>query len=130
MFIRDEHGNWYEMSAEALKGKKVDPEKVREAAIVERAEKTKKVLNILSSLDQDEREILCVEVIGQIPERLIPTWASQRPDCIGINWGTSGGHPACDCACGHAACDCSSAWEQDWGAALLDEALATERTRR
>lgn len=132
MFMKDVHGDWYEVADAALKGKKVKADKVREARFEEVAEKHKKILAMLSALDQEESEMLCEEVLRHIPENMVPSSAKLRPGGIGthcINWGSSGGHAACDCACGHAACDCSSAWELDWGAALQDEAFAGIKRR-
>jgi hypothetical protein len=128
MFVKDTRGYWYDVDEEFLKNKKIDPDKAREALIAERAEKRKKIIDLLSSLDRDDIEILHDKLIEFRPN--IPDWSrpecigrrpeciSPRPDCIGINWGSSGGHPACDCKDGHPACDCSGAWERyynwDW----------------
>lgn len=87
MYVKDLHGNWYEISDKTIKDKKVNPDKAREIVAAERAEKRKKVLKILSSLDQDERRILCDKILLHAPGRLFPQRLPEGP----------GGHAACDC---------------------------------
>lgn len=92
MFVKDLQGNWYEVSEKALADKKVDPDKAREAVAAERAEKRKKVLKLLSSLDRDERTIVCQKVLCSAPGHLFPgrsqSGTRYPDDAIDCNGGT------------------------------------------
>ena len=92
MYVRDSKGNYYEIGEAVLKNKKVDASKAREALVAERAEKRKKMIDFLSSLDEDEITILHDTLIG-----------------------ASTGRTPFDCRDpGHAACDCKSSWNQGY----------------
>lgn len=65
MFVQDVNGNWYEINEDQLKGKKIDNERVRETTAAIRAEKRKKVADLLTGLDSVDLNILADELAAR-----------------------------------------------------------------
>jgi hypothetical protein len=82
MLVRNAKGQWYEVTEDTLAGKAVDAEQAREANAAERAAKHSRVADLVSGLDDDERDILRRLVGGPaapLPARYPPP--DCRPDC-------------------------------------------------
>ena len=92
MFLKDPAGNWYEVPDDVLKGKAVDEQRAREALATERAEKRKKIVDMISGLDADEMQILRGQ-LGLRPGYRVPVAGTDSIDC--------------NCDCGDCNCDCS-----------------------
>jgi len=99
MFVHDNCGAWYEVADEHLKGKQVDPERVREITIATRAEKRKKIAELLTGLDEVDLDILTWELAA----RSNFPWQGIKQQC-------SGGCPECHCP----ECGCPKGSDPDW----------------
>ena len=106
MFVKDPQGKWYEVDEKLLKDKQVNEAKAREAIIAERAEKRRKVIDVIASFDLEELAILRDQLLGSIAGR-IPTLDCVRRPWGGPYWG-AGGTPDCDCQAPTPNCDCQA----------------------
>lgn len=69
MLVKDVKGKFYEVDEKVLSGKEIDEEKAMEAMAAERAEKRKKISEMLSKLDPTEYAILRDNLIGRMRGR-------------------------------------------------------------
>jgi hypothetical protein len=86
MLVKDANGKWYEVADKTLAGKEVDAEQAREAVAAERAAKRQRVADLITGLDEEERQILRRLVAGA-PGRVGPRaedcdcWECDPMDC-------------------------------------------------
>ncbi|MCP5101827.1 MAG: hypothetical protein GY950_00525 [bacterium] len=64
MLVKDSKGKVYELDAKVLQGKEIEEEKAYEAMAAEKAAKKKKVIDMLSKMDQTEIGILKNTLLG------------------------------------------------------------------
>jgi hypothetical protein len=67
MLVSDLRGRWYKVEEDVLTGNEVDREKVLEVIAAERAEKRKKIVDYLSTLDQGDMNTLKGVLLRQQP---------------------------------------------------------------
>lgn len=114
MFVKDTKGKWYEVEEKALKNKEVDNEKFQEVIIAERAERRKKVTDMISQLDNQELSMLFGELLELGWGRFGGYWrpdAGNCPECSCPECQC----PECQCPeCGCPECSCPECTDPSW----------------